>query len=201
MADTLNCTFDSQHIRYCLIDGHMHVGTNFISFPAFSTQTPSTITIPKEINGKVIEYIGAYAFDLFHELYSVTIKAPIIAFKTHAFANCPKLAYINIPSTVKTLETDSIQCYSESIQNNRGLLVISFDISPQIEYIGSQVFSFKEFTHIYICEEISPEIINTSMKNTQVTVYAPSSFKFKHVNQVHYNAPILIATTFKFIIH
>ena len=173
------CITDTQDIKYCMINDEWYVGTNTSS--AYSRNTPTTITIPEYIQGNSIKYIGAYAFNQNTALYSVTIKAKIVLFHTHAFGNCPNLAYINIPSTVERLEHDSIQCYNNNPQLRKGILIVSFDLNPQIKYIDGQVFAFKEFTHIYICEKIFPQIASSVLAQTKTIIYAPVSFSFHNI--------------------
>ena len=175
----MKCLTDDQNVQYCDVDGEWHVGTNYSS--AYTEKTAAIITIPKQIEGHDIKYIGSYAFDRDTNLYSVTIKADIIAFKTHAFGNCPNLVYINIPSTVETIGSNAIQCYNSNEQLRKGTLVVSFDFNPRLKSIGRQVFSFKEFTHIYLCEKISPEIDPTLFTSTKATVFAPTSFSFQSI--------------------
>ena len=76
----MKCLTDDQNVQYCDVDGEWHVGS-YYSY-AYSEKTPAIITIPKQIEGHDIKYIASYAFDQDTNLYSVTIKADIIAFKT-----------------------------------------------------------------------------------------------------------------------
>ena len=147
-------------------------------------------------------------------VYSVTIKAHVISFESHAFANCPKLSYINIPSTVERIEDNAVQCYDVNQHLRIGTLIVSFDINPRVNLICDQNFAFKEFTHIYLCEKISPLIYESAMKDTIVTVFAPSSFTFNNIQTsltytckstppkktfCHQNSSIQIHLTFLFI--
>ena len=176
MASKNDCTTDSQYITYCLIGGEYYVGTNITYGYAYvNKSTPDEIIIPKTIKSIPVLYIGQNAFDVFRYLRKVNILAQIIAIHRGAFANCPKLEYINIPSSCKYLYSNAIQCYNNG-NKSPGTLTVLFDINPSIEYIGSQLFSFKEFTHVYLCQPVNASIPYLIFRNTSVTIFSTSLF-------------------------
>ena len=175
-----NCTADSQYITYCLIEGKYYVGDNE-TYAYENDYTPQDIIIPKTLDNYSILYIGTYAFDLNRKLRKVTILASIIAIHHHAFANCNNLEYINIPSSCKYLYSNAIQCH-KSDEKSPGTLTVLFEINSNIQYIGRQLFSYKEFTHIYMCQQISPTIDQYVFHNTSVTIFSTSLFALNNIN-------------------
>ena len=179
MSSIGNCNFDSQHIQYCLIDGETYVGNNETN--AYNNETtPIDITIPKTFHGNDVIYIGSYAFNFYRKLRKVKIQASIIAINRGAFANCPNLEYINIPSSLTFLYDNAIQCYNAG-NPSPGVLTVAFDFDSQIQLIGRQLFSYKEFIHIYICDKISPIVKSYVFNSTEVTIYSTSSFSLNNI--------------------
>ena len=177
-----NCKYDNQHIQYCEIDGEWYVGDN--ESKAYSNFTPSKIVIPETIeNGQNIKFIGACAFTQNYVLTFVKINARIEAIHSHGFANCPNLQYINIPSTLKIIYSNGIQCweFSQLGSLRKGTLIVAFEYDSQLQEISDQVFSFKEFLNIYICNEINPKINGEIFKMTTVRIYSTNKFSFNGI--------------------
>ena len=179
MSTPMSCLNDSQSIEYCLIDGDWYVGNNETN--AYSNlSTPADIIIPQLIDGHPIHYIGKRSFNFNRKLRSVKILARIEAIHFGAFANCNELEYINIPSTLTYLYDSSIQCFNHG-KPSLGLLTVAFEIDSHIQYIGRQLFSYKQYTHIYICQNMNPIYGEYLFHDTIATVYSTSSFLFGNI--------------------
>ena len=177
------CITDYQNIKYCKINGEWYVGNNTYEEYAYTEATPGRIIIPeKTSNGENIRYIGFNAFNEDYNLYYVKIYARVISIKSHAFANCPKLEYINIPSTVTTIEANGIQCWSWDTSLRKGTLIVAFEYNSSIQNVAWKSFAFKENVILYICNEINPIIgENVFVDTSSVTIYSTQYFTFNNI--------------------
>ena len=174
------CQTDSQHITYCLIEGDYYVGDN-LTYAYKNDSTPQDIIIPKTLGNYSVLYIGKYAFNFNRNLRKVNILASIIAINQGAFANCNKLEYINIPSSCKYLYANAVQCYNAG-DESPGVLTVFFEINSSVQHIGRQLFSYKEFTHIYLCQQINSTFDEYVFDNTSVTIFSTSLFTINNID-------------------
>ena len=140
-----------------------------------------TIVIPSNINGIEIKEISKYSFYKCQYISEVFINARITKIGSCAFLLCMRLEYINIPSSVLSIESASFEInngYAKSLQLPA---TIEFEAGRknaiQIEGRG---FSFRETFQI-IYPSVNPPTYTSSSAFEGVTnayICAPKVFTF-----------------------
>ena len=172
-----NC-INSSTLKYCLEQNYYVVGTNKSSSPGNAIiKQQSHYTIPFALNGIPIKVIG---YDSFHssEVETITIHAEITKIISHAFYNCVKLKFIQIPSTVVEIGWRAF-CGARSLEK------IFIEGRSQLQQIGNESFltSSSSLTIVF-CNSKIPTLIGERQFNPQTTIYLTSTFSIPNVTVI-----------------
>jgi len=140
----------------------------------------TNLIIPKSVNGYFITEISSCAFERQTSLEYVTILAKIRKIHYHAFYHCPKLAVINIPSSVEFIGAGAISCINLNGTVGAGNIDIFFDFPSSLNTIDFLAMEQKESFNIYYGGMTSPvnnaEDLFKAAKS--VKIYSPTAMKF-----------------------
>ena len=144
-----NCE-DQLYLRFCLQNNTEYtVGTNETHSPgnALIDPTIKQVIIPYSFNGIPIKEIGC---DAFHSTFieTVIIFASIRQINSHAFHNCSRLRYINIPPSVIFIDVRVF--YLSTLQE------VFIEGDSVLQFIGAGAFDSNNPVDITFCNRYIP---------------------------------------------
>ena len=162
---------------------------------------PSTLVIPRTINGHEIDAIGQFSFYKLFKLEEVIIACQPSIIYRFAFSNLYNLKYIYLPRSLITLETNAITAVNTSVSEEdteeysltaKGILTIVFPPHSKIKNIAWRSMTRKELIQIFYWRRKSPTYTGTegdpfyTEKNVSVIIHAPyissfCGFKTNHI--------------------
>ena len=172
---------------YVCNDTECSVGTGASSGPnAVSSSDKGVLIVPKYHNNKSVTSIGRYAFRHADEITEIIIEARIVYIEERGIGDMRSLKKINIPSSVKRIGDYGVQ-FSNSGTTN-GIVRIKFEGRSSLEYIGAEVFGFRNVVLIEFTGYKSPTCASNAFSGVYtVEIYSPTSINFcgKYMTEIH----------------
>ena len=154
------------------------VGDDTVTEPnALNSNAEGKLIIPKTYDDLAIKVIGQYAFRGCMKITEIDIQADIIQIKTRAFSDMSGLQKVILPNSLQRIEDYGLQFSNSGCVN--GNVQIIFGQNSQLNYIGNEVFGFKNNIIIYYTSDQTPQCHSNVFSGvSSMLIYAPSEFYF-----------------------
>ena len=162
----------SQPTTYVCDDKECTVGnyTGKFTATAIDQNVQGTVEIPFFHNGLPVTKIDNYSFAYIGSITEIIIHANIVIIGNRAFTDCYSLKHINIPVSVKVLGDCSLMYYNSTTHGtSKGITYVTFQGASQIQYIGNELFGYKN--HVIIVFQRAPVNVNSIKCHKLVYLY------------------------------
>ena len=177
--------FSYHNIKYCLQSGKstLTVGdnsdNNHNAIVDIST-IADEITIPKYVKWQKVTEIGSNAFRC-SSLRKVYINAQVVTINLRAFDQCQYLEYINIPSSVESIEGNAF-CLSVQTEGtmSSGSTTVVFEANSHLKKLEVGNFVQKSQFILSYCGPLSFSNCGNSVfqASHSITLYVPPDVQF-----------------------
>ena len=199
MSDPECIVYDG--FRYCDVSGIFMFGDNTTkahNAVAVGSSYPTTLFIPRRVEGHAIQEVGKYALSSVSQIKQIIIEARITKINDHGFSSMAGLEYIKLPNTLEVISSAGIHMWNLSLgdyKTNPGTVTIAFEPKSKLNFIASHGISYKENVNIILCNSISPILVTGSFAVVEkLTVFSPYQFFLNGTRSLQTNFSSYCAT-------
>ena len=188
-----NCIND-EWLKFCTVNNTLILGTdetarnNGLIDPS---NYPSTLFIPRTVQGMNIEAIGQYALCGLTNMKRIIIDARIKTIYHHGISSMLSLEYIQLPNTLERIEYSAIHFWNESRKDhvtNLGIATVVFEPNSKLKFIDDHGISYKETINIISCSILKPQLHSGAFAFVDhVYIFSPYRFSLLKYRSIQNN--------------
>lgn len=168
--------------NFCTVNNKFILGDNKTKAIISGQNCPDDIYIPRTVNGKGVQEIGANSFSGCTNIKKIIIKARITQINSHAFESCRSITSVFLPSSLMYIFECGIHIWNRDLGNevtNPGTTEVRFERGSNLKFIGFQGISYRENIILYFCNSVSVSFGETPFKwSKRVLAISPFEFTF-----------------------